>query len=56
MDKNKSNIVGGVLLILGGLLVLAINFNLISWDIWRYIWKLWPLLLVGIGVKTLIGR
>lgn len=56
MDKKNNNILGGTLLIVAGLLVLAANFNLISRVVWSQIWKLWPVILIAIGLKKIIGR
>ena len=49
--------VGPVLLIgLGGLLLLN-NFGVVSWDIWRTITRIWPVVMVLIGLQALVtGR
>lgn len=44
---------GGIILIAIGLLFLANNFNLFSWG---YLWRLWPLILVAVGVTLLFPR
>jgi hypothetical protein len=50
----KSNsIFAGLLLIMAGVIVLLINLGYGSWDILWQIWRLWPLVLVIIGIKIL---
>jgi hypothetical protein len=44
-----------ILLIVLGVLLLLDNLNVVSVD-WGTIWKLWPLLLVGIGLEIILGR
>ncbi|MFN3852629.1 MAG: PspC domain-containing protein [Spirosomataceae bacterium] len=50
-SKNGSLIGGAVLIILG--LIFSIE-NLTDFDIWDYIWKLWPLGLVGLGIWMIV--
>jgi hypothetical protein len=32
------------------------NLGFVSWESWNLVWRLWPLLLIGLGVELLIGR
>lgn len=43
-----------LLIVLGGLLLLD-NLNVVSID-WASIWKLWPLLLIAVGIEIILGR
>lgn len=44
-----------VLIILGGLLLLS-NFAILEGDWWSHVKKLWPLILVLIGIDLLIKK
>ncbi len=39
----------------GAILLLA-NLGYLPWQSWGMLWRLWPLLLVGLGIDFLIGR
>lgn len=45
-----------VVLILLGILFLGVNFNFISADVWSQLLKLWPMILIIIGVGIIIKR
>lgn len=50
--KNLSrSIANGLLLIVLGLIFLLMNYDLLSWDFWRYAIDLWPLLLILGGIS-----
>ncbi|MBM2810355.1 MAG: hypothetical protein HW416_1114 [Chloroflexi bacterium] len=50
-------LVGPAVLIAFGILLLLTNLGLIPVDVWRMTWRLWPLLLVALGLELLItGR
>jgi hypothetical protein len=46
---------GVVFLLLGGMLLLN-NFGVVPWMIWDTIKKFWPMLLVLIGIKIILGN
>lgn len=49
--------IGPILLIGLGILLLLNNFGLIPWEVWRTIARLWPLVLVLLGIQALVtGR
>lgn len=48
--------IGGVILIALGLVFLLNNLGILPWDIWNVLWRLWPLLLIAIGLDFLLGR
>jgi hypothetical protein len=39
-----------------GLVFLLNNLEVVSWDVWTVIMRMWPLLLVAIGIDLLFGR
>lgn len=44
-----------VILIALGTVFLLDNFNVFPFDIWNELWKLWPVVLILLGVKALLG-
>ena len=39
-----------------GVMLLLSNLGYLPWQSWNVLWRLWPLLLVAIGIDLLIGR
>jgi hypothetical protein len=54
--QRRRNWFGAVILITVGVIGLAANFNLVSDEMLRQFWKLWPLIPLAIGVRVLLGR
>jgi len=54
-SKHRGSGVFGLMLLSAGLLLLLNNFNVISRDIWVYILPFWPVILILIGIKMIIG-
>ena len=52
----RSGLVGPTLLIGLGILFLLNNLGVLSWAIWPEIVRLWPLLLIAVGLDLLFGR
>jgi len=52
----RNGLVGPTILIGLGILFLLNNLGLLSWAIWPAILRLWPVLLIAIGLDLLIGR
>jgi len=50
--KTKS-LFGGLIILLIGLILLANNFGFLSWRVWGELWRLWPLILIAIGLDLL---
>ncbi len=48
--------VWGLLVLLGGILLLLNNFGLVSWRVWDFIWPFWPVVLILIGIRILLGN
>ncbi|HYP40975.1 MAG TPA: DUF5668 domain-containing protein, partial [Chloroflexia bacterium] len=57
-DKRAHNmpVLGPLLLIVAGAVFLLNNLGYLDWSIWGHLWRLWPLILVAIGVDLLFGR
>lgn len=45
-----------ILFISLGVVFLLNNFDVLSWDVWASIWRLWPLILVIWGLEIVFGR
>lgn len=54
--RHGAPILGPVLLIAAGVVFLLNQLNVLPWSIWGQLWRLWPLVLVAIGLDMLIGR
>ena len=50
------SIVGPTLMIGLGAIFMANNLNLLRWDSWMAILRLWPVLIIAIGLEIFIGR
>ena len=53
---NRVPVVGPILLITAGILFLLNNMGIVDWSIWGSLWRLWPLVLVIVGIDMLVGR
>ena len=54
--RRPGSVVWPLVLISLGLVFLLNNLEIISWDVWSVLWRMWPVLLVAIGVDLIIGR
>ena len=54
--RHSVPIVGPVLLIGAGALFLLNNLDILPWSVWGALWRLWPLVLIAIGLDMLLGR
>ena len=52
----RGSIVGPLILIGLGVVFLLNNLGLLDWSVWDVILRLWPVLLIAIGLDILIGR
>lgn len=50
----SSTVFWGLLILFSGLVFLGINLGLFPVFIWEQIWRLWPLILIAIGLRKLI--
>ena len=44
------------LVIIVGVVLLLQNLGLLSWGLWGYLWRFWPILIIIIGVNIIFGR
>lgn len=54
--EHRPSFIGAFLLISIGSLLIANNFGLIDWKIWDILWKFWPVILILVGIRSLLGR
>lgn len=54
--RRRGGFVGPLILITLGVIFLLSNLGLLSWNLWDLIWRLWPVLLIAIGLDILFGR
>jgi hypothetical protein len=53
---DRSGVAGPLLAIGAGIVFLLSNFNVITWGAWDLVWRLWPVLIIAIGLDIAIGR
>lgn len=51
--RRKDPLAWGVILIVLGLIILLSNIHITGWDIWEFIARLWPLILIVWGAWKL---
>lgn len=54
--RRPRSVVGPVILILLGLAFLLNNLDILPFNMWSFLWRLWPVWLIAIGLDILIGR
>lgn len=54
--KQSDRMFWAVLCIAAGLVLFLINLDILPWPDWRFLWSLWPILLVGTGLSMLLER
>jgi hypothetical protein len=54
--RHVGSIVAPVILIGAGIVFLMNNLGVLPWSIWNQVWRLWPLILIAIGLELVIGR
>ncbi len=55
-DVHRVSLVGPVILIGLGIVFLLNNLGALTWNVWEVIFRLWPVLLIAVGLDLLIGR
>jgi len=55
-DDRRRSLVWPLVLISAGVLFLLNNLGVVSWSIWSVLWRMWPVLLVAIGLDLVFGR
>jgi len=53
MSKRRA---AGLFLIAVGIILLLNNYGVLAREVWHYIWRLWPLLLIFAGLQVLSRR
>ncbi len=48
--------IGAIIVIAIGVLFLLQNLGVLPWSLWTQAWRLWPVVLIVIGINILIGR
>ena len=59
MDEQKRrrvSLVGPVILIGLGVVFLLNNMGLLAWSAWEVIFRLWPILLIALGLEIILSR
>ncbi|MHB1132328.1 MAG: LiaI-LiaF-like domain-containing protein [Chloroflexota bacterium] len=54
--RRGSSLVGPLVLIALGVIFLLNTMGVLPWNVWESLWRLWPLVLVLIGLELLLGR
>jgi hypothetical protein len=55
-QQRRPSVFWPLVLVGGGVLLLLSNLGYLPWQSWNVLWRLWPLLLVALGVDLLIGK
>ncbi len=55
MTQNRG-IVGPTMTIGIGIIFMASNLGYLGWDSWMTIWRLWPVIIIAIGLEIFLGR
>jgi hypothetical protein len=53
---HRTPLLGPLLLISAGVLFLLNNLGMVPWSIWETLGRLWPLILIAIGIDLVVGR
>jgi hypothetical protein len=54
--RHPPSLFGPLVFVGAGIILLLSNLGYVPWQSWNILWRLWPLLLVALGVDLLIGR
>ena len=54
--RRRGGFVWPLILITLGVLFLLSNMGMLNWNVWEAIWRMWPVLLIAIGLDILFGR
>lgn len=49
-------IMWGLVFIFAGIMLLLNTTQVVPWAVWNYIWPFWPLFLILIGVRIILGK
>jgi hypothetical protein len=54
--RRRPSVFWPLVLVGAGVLLLLSNLGYVSWSSWNLLWRLWPVLLIALGVDVIIGR
>ena len=54
--RRRGGLIGPLILIGLGVVFLLNNLGILTWSVWEVIFRLWPILLVAVGLDLLLGR
>jgi hypothetical protein len=55
-NRRRRSLLGPLILIALGVVFLLNNMGILSWNVWEVIFRLWPILVIAIGLDLLLGR
>lgn len=55
VNKRSGNNLWAIVLIFVGSLLFLNTTNIVSWEVWGYLWRFWPLLIIFSGLQVLFG-
>jgi len=55
-SARRGSLVGPAILVGLGIILLLNNFGTLPWGVWETIFRLWPVLVIGVGLDLLIGH
>jgi len=53
---NIKSLFKGIIIILLGLILLVNNFQLLPWSVWSELFRLWPIILIAIGIHLIFRK
>jgi len=54
--KHGDGLFGGLFLVFLGVVFLLTNLGLVPSSVWAELWKFWPVLVILLGMRLLVGR
>lgn len=56
IDGRRRSLVWPLVLIGLGAILLLNNLGIVDWSIWNVLWRMWPVLVIAIGLDMILGR
>lgn len=54
--KYRGSLIFPVIMIVAGVVFLLNNLGILGWGVWPFLWRLWPVVLIALGLDLLVGR
>jgi hypothetical protein len=54
--RYDGGIMWGLVFVFAGIMLLLNTTQTVPWSVWNYIWPFWPLFLILIGVRIILGK